>query len=559
MNLKSPSALVLALAALLTSLFNFSSLAQPLAFPGAEGWAATTPGGRGGAIIKVTTLAADGEGSLKAALEAEGPRIVIFDVGGIIDLGGSSLLIENPFITVAGQSAPYPGITIIDGGIEIRGCNDVVIQHIRVRPGAARHSEEVGTWEPDGITTNASNNVIVDHCSISWAVDENLSASGPRFDGATPDDWRSNTSRQITFSNNIVAEALFEATHSDGMHSRASLIHDNTSDIAVIKNLYAHNNRRSPLFKAGARGVVMNNVIYNPGQLAMHYSTVATEWADALATIGQPPDALLSVVGNNLVWGPVNHPVDNPVPMFVTLDEFAGVPELADSVFLKLFLEDNARFDHTGTLNPLLPELTNHLGEAVPQYVVEERPVWNDNLNQLAADEVPSYLATHAGARPWEPDPVDDRIVSDWQNGTGSLINFETDVGGFPVRPSTTRAEGFDVDNDGMPDTWERLKGLDPSVMDHNGTDLDSTGYTNLEVYLHELNGLGDTIAPAIAISAAEQGYDLTWNNLPNNGHLQISSDMMNWSLFADASIAGVQGFDITENDRVFLRWQPID
>lgn len=292
MILKFPLAYISYFIAFWGFLLSQSLFSQPMAFPGAEGWAATTPGGRGGAIIKVTTLAADGEGSLKAALESEGPRTVIFDVGGIIDLGGTSLVIENPFLTIAGQSAPYPGIMIIDGGIEIRESNDVIIQHIRVRPGAARHSAEIGVWEPDGITANASSNIIVDHCSISWAVDENLSASGPRFEGANPEEWRTNTSRQITFSNNIVAEALFEATHADGMHSRASLIHDNTSDIALVKNLYAQNNRRSPLFKAGARGVVLNNVVYNPGQLAIHYSTVASEWADQLATIGTPPEAL---------------------------------------------------------------------------------------------------------------------------------------------------------------------------------------------------------------------------------------------------------------------------
>jgi hypothetical protein len=204
------------------------------------------------------------------------------------------------------------------------------------------------------------------------------------------------------------------------------------------------------------------------------------------------------VVGNNLFWGPLNDPVNNPVPLFVTLDEFAGIPELAESVFLKLYLEDNPRFDHTGTLNPLLPELTNHLGEPAPQYVVEAKPVWNDNLNQLPGHEVPAYVAANAGARPWEPDPVDDRIVSDWQNMTGSLINFETDVGGFPTRPSTSRSAGFDTDNDGMPDPWERLKGLNPDEMDNNGLDLDSTGYTNIEVYLHELNALGDAEAPGI-------------------------------------------------------------
>lgn len=102
--------------------------------------------------------------------------------------------------------------------------------------------------------------------------------------------------------------------------------------------------------------------------------------------------------------------------------------------------------------------MTNQLGEPAPQYQVEEKPVWNDNFIQLLASDVPAYLAANAGARPREPDPVDDRIVSDWQNGTGSLINFETDVGGFPDRPSTARAEGFDItENDRVFLRWQPI------------------------------------------------------------------------------------------------------
>ena len=247
-------------AILLFSAYN-SALAQAFAFPGAEGWASFNYGGRYGPVFKVTNRNADGPGSLRAALEG-GPssRIVVFDVGGVIDLEGNSLVIENPSVTVAGQTAPYPGITIIDGGIEIRNTFDVIIQHIRVRPGAADHVGDAEPWEPDGISVNASSDVIIDHCSISWGVDENLSASGPRFglEGDPPEMWGLRTSHDVTFSNNIVAEALFEATHSEGTHSRASLIHDNTYHIAVVKNLYANNNRRNPMFKAGSRGVIMN-------------------------------------------------------------------------------------------------------------------------------------------------------------------------------------------------------------------------------------------------------------------------------------------------------------
>src|SRR5689334_13140394 len=108
--------------------------AAPLAFPGALGWAKTTAGGRGGAIIRVTNLNTDGPGSFKAAVDAKGPRIVVFEVGGVIDLAGKTLTIREPFLTVAGQTAPSPGITLIRGGIDL-ATHDAIFQHIRVRVG----------------------------------------------------------------------------------------------------------------------------------------------------------------------------------------------------------------------------------------------------------------------------------------------------------------------------------------------------------------------------------------------------------------------------------------
>lgn len=530
-----------------------------MAFPGAEGWAASAFGGRNGAVLKVTNLNADGEGSLRAAIEAEGARVVVFDVGGVIDLAGAILVIENPFITIAGQTAPFPGITIIDGGIEVRNTSEVIIQHIRVRPGAARHVEDAEPWEPDGISINQSHTVIVDHCSISWAVDENLSASGPRFEGENPEEWRMNTSHNVTFSNNIVAEALFEATHTDGTHSRASLIHDNTSDIAIVKNLYSQNNRRSPLFKAGSRGAIMNNVIFNPGELAMHYSSVAEEWSAILASIGAPPEAHLSVVGNVMNWGPGNVAPENAVPLFVVLDEFASIPELSELVFLKLFMDDNLRYDPSGALQPLIPELTDPFGDPAPQYLVNERPTWTTDLNQLQADELADYIANNAGARPWESDPVDDRIKSDWQNLTGSLINFETDVGGFPDRPSTSQPENWDTDNDGMPNAWEVDKGLNPDQMDHNGFDLSTLGYTNLDIYMQEASQGLDVLPlappPSLKIVSKENGagFQIEWSELPG-GLIEQSTNLITWTLFLEGDSEGVQDIDLGGNDPFFLR-----
>ena len=177
-------------------------------------WGDNTDGGRGGSILRVTSLAARGEGSLRAAVEAGGRRIVVFEVGGIIDLAGGRITVREPFLTIAGQTAPSPGITLIRGGLRVE-THDVVVQHLRVRPGEAGHEKESG-WEVDGITTSGpdAHDIVIDHCSISWATDENLTASGPRFQGSNPGEWRRGTSRRITFSHNIVAEGLWPTTTS---------------------------------------------------------------------------------------------------------------------------------------------------------------------------------------------------------------------------------------------------------------------------------------------------------------------------------------------------------
>ena len=269
-----------------------------IAFPGAQGWAAHTPGGRGGKILRVTTLAAQGEGSLAEALKTKGPRIVVFEVGGVIDLGVRTLKVKEPFLTIAGQTAPQPGITLIRGGLDI-ATHDVVVQHLRVRPGEAGLPKMSGT-DFDAITlSGGAHDVIVDHCSLTWATDENLSASGPRFGGDTPEQWREATSHRITFSNNLLAEGLANATHAKGEHSKGSLIHDNARDILIVGNLYAHNNERNPMFKGGTQGVVVNNLIYDPGQRAIHYNLVAAEW------LGHPyQDGRLALVGNVMRAGP---------------------------------------------------------------------------------------------------------------------------------------------------------------------------------------------------------------------------------------------------------------
>ncbi len=196
----------------------------------------------------MTNLDSDGPGSFRAALAQKGPRIVVFEVGGVIDLGRKTLKVEEPFVTIAGQTAPSPGVTVIRGGMDVLA-HDVVMQHIRIRPGEAGAAKKSG-WEEDSFSTQAgAYNVIVDHCTLTWATDENMSASGPRFTGNTPEEWRKGASHRITFSNNIAAEGLARSTHAKIEHSKGSLIHDNTTDHSDLWQSLCHNVERNPLFK----------------------------------------------------------------------------------------------------------------------------------------------------------------------------------------------------------------------------------------------------------------------------------------------------------------------
>jgi pectate lyase len=383
------------------------------AFPGAVGWGASTPGGRGGQIVKVTTLARSGPGSLAAALATAGPRIVVFEVGGVIDLDRLTLHVGEPFVTVAGQTAPPPGITLIRGGIRI-GTHDVILQHLRVRPGEAGQAKISG-WEIDAIATDdGAHRVIVDHCSTSWGTDENLSASGSRFLGTTPDEWRSATSHAVTFSNNIVAEALANATHAEGEHSKGGLIHDNVTEMTVMLNLYFSNNDRHPLFKGGARGIVVNNYIANPGRWAMMYALNAGEWGAYPYEVGQ-----MSIVGNVFTYGPS------------TPD---GVPLLRTSGQgnVEVFFEDNLSRTRSAAA-------ASEIG-GTPALVVAvaSPPVWPSGTTAMPASELADYIRENVGARPWDRDAIDARVVEQALAGEGAIIDSETEVGGYPMHEPTS-------------------------------------------------------------------------------------------------------------------------
>jgi hypothetical protein len=384
--------------------------AAPPAFQ-PQGWAAGTPGGEGGRVLRVTSLAGDGPGSFREAVSAKGPRTIVFDVAGVIDLGRHSIKIREPFLTVAGESAPSPGVTFIRGGVGIE-THDVIVRHIRVRAGRDGAPSRSG-WEVDGITCWKAVDVIIDHCSASWATDENLSASGPRFDGGEDvKAWREGTSHRITFSNNIVSEGLSHASHVKGEHSKGSLIHDNATDVLIVGNLYAHNLERNQLFKGAVHAVSVNNFVYNPGTRAMHYALNAVEWVGH-----QWRDGQLVLVGNVVKGGRSTRP---DLPFLIVEGE-------GD---LQLYAHDNVATYADGRAMPPVRVLpTTPLPTVKP---LAKPPFWPRGLKALKSSQVEASVLAQAGARPWDRDAVDLRIIDEVRNGTGKVIDDEAEVGGYP-------------------------------------------------------------------------------------------------------------------------------
>jgi hypothetical protein len=381
-----------------------------------RGWAADTKGGAGGAIVRVTNLNASGEGSLAAALATDGARTIVFEVGGVIDLQGASLRINKPFVTVAGQTAPHPGITLIRGGLSV-STNDVIVQHIAVRPSENGRAKKSG-WETDGLSTGGASNIIVDHCSFSWATDENLSASGPRFNGKTPDDWPSGTSRRVTYSHNIIAEGLRNSTHIKGEHSKGTLIHDNAEQILLYGNLYSSNVERNPLVKGGAKVAVVNNLIHNPGKRAVHYNLIAHEWGERA-----PRTGAVTVIGNVLRGGPDTNP---KTPLF----------SLGGAGDVSLFMQDNIAVDANGEPLPMMGRYTADTAKILQA----GRPYLPDGLAPLPADGLESVIYASTGMRPWQRDPIDFKILSDVAEGRGNIVDSEAQSFGYPAYAATRKA-----------------------------------------------------------------------------------------------------------------------
>ncbi len=393
-------------------------------FPGAEGFGTSTVAGRAGRVIRVTTLAKDGHGSLREALLADGPRVVVFEVAGTIELN-SNLNITRPFATVAGQTAPSPGITLAGGGLVVM-THDILVQHLRVRVGdRTRVDPENHDALVIGHESGNAYNVVFDHCSFGWAMDEVASTWYPGV-------------RDITISRSIVSEGLSKSRHPKGEHSKGLLVGEHTVRVSVIGNLIAHNMQRNPLVKGNASALIAHNFIYDPGNEAIHLDDPQ----------GAGP-AFVTVVGNVVVPGP-SSAGDWPAVHIST----------ATSAGTRVFLGDNEAPRRTkDPWSVAQVDVSFDPRASAP-------PVWVTPLKQRPSSEVAEWVLATAGARPADRDDVDKRIVHEAATRTGRIIDSQEDVGGWP---NLTRVS--------------RLLQLprDPVA------DSDTDGYTDLEEWLHAL------------------------------------------------------------------------
>jgi pectate lyase len=424
-------------------LFATSASAQARAvpaFPGAEGFGATTPGGRGGRVIFVTNLDDAGPGSFRAACEAEGPRIVIFRVSGLISLT-QPIVIKNAFVTIAGQTAPGDGICLRNYTFII-ATHDVIVRYLRSRLG------DVSKQEADSITLAAgAENVILDHCSASWSVDEALSLAG-------------NVSN-VTVQWCLIAEGLNHSKHTKGAHGYGSLSRANGA-VTWHHNLWAHNNARNPRLGDNYGRPpyptfdVRNNVIYNYGEIASGLTQGVLK---------------VNYVGNYIRPGP---------------DSKATTPiRVGGPSDLNYYIRDNvfegnkaATADNSLFFDPVLIN-----GKRQVQIVAE--PFKVEPVTTVGAHNAYEMVLRMVGASLPRRDSVDARIVSEVRQRKGSIIDTQEQVGGWPTLRSTLAP--VDSDDDGMPDSWERRHGSNPHNPADCSADKDGNGYTNLEEYLNSI------------------------------------------------------------------------
>ena len=448
-----------------------------LSFPGAEGGGMYTTGGRGGKVIHVTTLADSGSGSLRDALSESGPRTIVFDISGIIELK-SNIQIKNGDVTIAGQTAPGDGICIKNYSVEVCADN-VIIRFVRFRMGDEAKNENDALWG------RYHSNIIIDHCSMSWSTDECSSFYANQF---------------FTMQWCILTESLKISVHGKGSHGYGGIW--GGKEASFHHNLLSCHDSRNP--RIDHPQIYDNYVSTHRGNVDYRCNAVYN-WGDNVTYGGE--DGWFNVINNYYKPGPASKDRKYFVDAYGSYVKDGKV--YADK-YPELYLSGNVNSKH--------PEMEAandvstiywHNGSEYGNY----NTLLNKSLHLLGPQNKPVYTTTHtaegafnlicqyAGAS-HDRDVVDERACTDAMNGTATfkdggngskngLIDTQTAVGGWPTYKATAEEleRVKDTDGDGMPDWFEEKFSLDPSkASDGNAKTLDQHGrYTNLEMYMHYL------------------------------------------------------------------------
>jgi pectate lyase len=427
------------------------------AFPGAEGFGKYTVGGRGGKVYEVTTLNNSGPGSLREAVDANGPRTIVFRISGNIELQ-SPLHVTNPYLTIAGQTAPGDGICLKNYSF-ITATDEIIIRNMRFRLGHAGKNQPLDAMCVSG----HGRNIIVDHCSASWGVDETLSVANDPGHAGQP------SPSNVTIQWCIISESLNKSVHPKGPHGFGTLAKGGWGNgYSFHHNLYAHHHARSPYpgnytdISIDPNGLIFdfrNNVIYNWGGTFAGYNTQSH--ADSVTR--------MNFVANYYKAGPNSQ------------GNLAFMQRVPTS---KAYFTDN-------WMNGSRPNDPWSLVLFDSSFTDEQKAAYKQSkpipVPEIKMDDAPAaYEKVLAGAGATCPkrDPVDTRIVYEVRNGTGQIINNEQEVDGWPVLRSTPPPP--DSDHDGLPDSWELAHNLNPNDA-NDGAKLAASGYSNLEEYINSI------------------------------------------------------------------------
>ena len=462
------------------------------AFPGAEGYGMYTTGGRKGVVYHVTNLNDSGEGSLRWALGQSGRRIIVFDVSGTIHLK-SELRLKNANVTIAGQTAPGDGICVADYPFVI-ACKNVVIRYLRFRLGNEALKTNPSAHEGDGLGGMDLENIIIDHCSVSWSIDECLSVYG---------------SKNLTVQWCIVSQSLNNAGHSKGAHGYGG--NWGGSGASYHHNLLAHHNSRTPRLgprpgtQTDERMDMRNNVIYN--------------WAGNGCYGGEGMN--VNIVNNYYKPGPATNTRSETIQQRIaavgirTTDytnhgtSDANQWDVMWHVWGKYYVDGNVNSKHDKVTNDNWAYgMYNQIGDNDNTYTKTTRdtirldkPIAFVSTTTHTAEQTYERVLAYAGAS-LHRDAVDELIVADTRNGEGTytgsgcskgLINSQDDL-----KPADAPADWSawpelkqgtvptDTDQDGMPDEWETANGLNPNDKT-DGKKIADNGYSNVENYINSL------------------------------------------------------------------------